>query len=217
MFLINASTRWSHVCLLFTRNIAFARLHTQIIRLRAQLYDCPIQFIWMNNAGEFTSQAFYDYYMSIGINVEHPVAYTQNGLTESFIKRLQLIAQPLLMKTKLLIFAWGYTILHTASLVQIKPATYQKYSHLHLAIGQPPNIYHFYIFDCVVYVLIALPQRTKMEPQHKLGIYVDFDSPSIIRYLEPLTGDILKACFENCHFDENIFTSPGKEKSLLEA
>jgi hypothetical protein len=30
----------------------------------------------MNNASEFTSQSFYDNCMSIGINVEHPVAYT---------------------------------------------------------------------------------------------------------------------------------------------
>ena len=35
MVLIDASTRWSHVCLLSTRNVAFARLLTQIIRLRA--------------------------------------------------------------------------------------------------------------------------------------------------------------------------------------
>jgi hypothetical protein len=36
----------------------------------------------MDNAGEFTSQAFYDKIMSIGINVEHSVAHThtQNGL-----------------------------------------------------------------------------------------------------------------------------------------
>ena len=33
MFLIDASTRWSHVCLLSTRNVAFARLLAQIIRL----------------------------------------------------------------------------------------------------------------------------------------------------------------------------------------
>jgi hypothetical protein len=56
-----------------------------------------------------------------------------------------------------------------------------------------------------------------MRPQRRLGIYIGFDSPSIIRYLEPLTGDIFKASFEDCHFDENIFTSLGKEKSLPEA
>ena len=45
--------------------------------------------------------------MSIGIDVEYPVAHThtQNGLAESFIKRLQMIARPLLMKTKLPISA----------------------------------------------------------------------------------------------------------------
>lgn len=35
MVLIDASTRWSHVCLLSSRNLAFARLLAQIIRLRA--------------------------------------------------------------------------------------------------------------------------------------------------------------------------------------
>ena len=36
MVLIDASTRWSHVCLLSTRNVAFARLLAQIIKLRVQ-------------------------------------------------------------------------------------------------------------------------------------------------------------------------------------
>jgi hypothetical protein len=88
---------------------------------------------------------------------------------------------------------------------------------LQLVFDQPPNIYHFRIFSCVVYVQIAPPQHTKMRPQHRLGIYVCFDSLSIIRYLEPLTGDIFKARFEDCYFDENLFPSLGKEKSLLEA
>ena len=103
MILIDASTRWSHVCLLSTRNQAFARLLAQIIRLRTHFPEYLIKSIRLDNAGEFTSQAFNDYCMSIGITVEHPVAYvhTQNDLTESFIKRLQLIARPLLMRTKL--------------------------------------------------------------------------------------------------------------------
>ena len=33
MVLIDASTRWSHICLLSTRNVAFARLFAQIIRV----------------------------------------------------------------------------------------------------------------------------------------------------------------------------------------
>ena len=64
--------------------------------------------------------------MLVGINVEHPVAHThtQNGLAESLIKRLQLIAQPLLMKTKLPTSAWGHAIMHDVSLVRIRPTPF---------------------------------------------------------------------------------------------
>jgi hypothetical protein len=68
----------------------------------------------------------------------------------------------------------------------------------------------FLIFGCVIYVPIAPPQRI-------LEIYISFDCPSIIRCLESLTGDIFKARFEDFHFDENIFSSLGREKSLSEA
>ena len=103
MVLIDASTIWSHVCLLSKKNVVFARLLTQMTKLRAQFPDYPIKTIRLDNAGEFTSQTLNDYCMSIGINIEHLVAHvhTQNGLAESLIKRLQLIARPLLMKTKL--------------------------------------------------------------------------------------------------------------------
>ena len=89
MVLIDASTRWSNVCLLSTRNVTFVRLLAQIIRLWAQFPDYSIKKIRLDNAGEFTSQAFNNYCMSIGIDVEYPVAHThtQNGLAESFIKR----------------------------------------------------------------------------------------------------------------------------------
>ena len=56
-----------------------------------------------------------------------------------------------------------------------------------------------------------------MGPQRRLEIYTGFDSPSIIRYLEPLTGDVFKARFEDCHFNETIFPPLKGEKSLLEA
>ena len=123
MVLIDASTRWSHVCLLSSRNVAFARLLAQIIRLRTQFPDHPIKTIRLDNAGEFSSQAFLDYCMSIGIDVQHPVAHIhfQNGLAESFIKRLQLIARPLLLKTKLPLSAWGHAIIHSAHLIRLRP------------------------------------------------------------------------------------------------
>ena len=78
-----------------------------MIRIRAQFSDHPIKTIQLDNVREFTSQSFDDYCISIGVQGEHPIAYvhTQNGLAESFIKCLKLIARPLLMKTKLRISA----------------------------------------------------------------------------------------------------------------
>ncbi|KAL6340084.1 hypothetical protein AAG906_038919 [Vitis piasezkii] len=172
----------SHVCFLFTRNVAFARLLT----------------IRLDNAGEFTSQTFIDHCMSVEINIEHLVAhtYTQNGLAESFIKCLQLIARPLLMKTKLPTSAWGHAIMHVAALVRIRPTTYHEYSSSQLKLRKQPNIYHLRIFGCAVYVPIAPTQRTKMGPQQRLGNYVGFDFSSIIRYLEPLTDDVFIAALQ---------------------
>jgi hypothetical protein len=85
-----------------------------------------------------------------------------------------------------------------------------------LVSGREPNLSHLKIFGCVVYVPISLPQRTKMEPQRRLRIYIIFHSPSIIKYLEPLIGDIFTARFADCQFDEIIFPILGGEKEKLE-
>ena len=146
--------------------------------------------IRLDNAGEFTSQAFNDYCMSMGVTVEHSVAHvhTQNGLAESFIKRIQLIARPLLMRSKLPATAWGHAVLHAAELIRIRPSSEHKYSPSQLLTGHEPDISHLKTFGCAVYVPIAPPQRTKMGPQRRMGIYVGYDSPTIIKYLEPTTG-----------------------------
>ena len=157
-----------------TRNVAFARLFAQIIRLRAQFPDYNIKKIRLDNAGEFTSQSFKDYCMSIGIEVEHSVAHThtQNGLAESFIKRLQLIARPLLMRTNLPTTAWGHAILHAASLVRLRPTSYHKYSPLQLVNGQEPDISHLKIlWVCCLCSNIPSPTNKNGTPKKIRGIY----------------------------------------------
>ena len=54
-----------------------------------------------------------------------------------------------------------------------------------------------------------------MGPQKRLGIYVGFESPSIIKYLEPMTGDIFTARFADCQFIETVFPALGGEKQQL--
>ena len=88
--LVDASTRWPHVCLVFSRNVAFAKLLAQIIRLQAQFSNYPIKSFRFDNASEFSSWLFNEFYMSLRITIEHPVAHVhiQNSLAESFIKRI---------------------------------------------------------------------------------------------------------------------------------
>ena len=52
-----------------------------------------------------------------------------------------------------------------------------------------------------------------MVPQRRLGIYVGYESPSIIKYIEPLTGDLFTARFADCHFDESYFPALGGGKN----
>jgi hypothetical protein len=61
MVLIDASTRWSHVCLLSTRNHDFAKIMAQVIRLKASFLENRIHSIRLDNAAEFSSRAFNDY------------------------------------------------------------------------------------------------------------------------------------------------------------
>ncbi|GJW81459.1 retrovirus-related pol polyprotein from transposon TNT 1-94, partial [Tanacetum coccineum] len=190
MVLIDVSSRWSHVSLLSTCNVAFAKFLAQIIKLRAHFPDYTVKRVRLDNAGEFISHAFNDYCMSARIVVEHPVAYvhTQNG----------------------------HAILHVASLIRTRPSANHKYSPIQLASGQEPNFSHLRIFGCAVYVLIAPPQRTKMGPQRRLGIYVGYETSSIIRYIKPLTGDLFTTRFADCHFDEAVFSKLGGVKKNQE-
>ena len=150
MVLIDASTRWSHVCLMSSRNQTFSKLLAQIIKLRAQFPDYPIKAIRLDNAAEYSSRAFNDYCMSIGITIEHPVphVHTQNGLAESFIKRLQLIARPMLMKSNLPISVWGHAILHAAN---VGTNTTDKLSSVF-----PPTTYFWARTQCVSFTNIWL-------------------------------------------------------------
>jgi hypothetical protein len=70
-------------------------------------------------------------------------------------------------------------------------------------------ISHLRKFGYVVYVPISPPQFTTMGPHRKLGIYVGYDSRSIIKYLKPKTGDLFTARYVDSIFDEEHFPTLG--------
>ena len=92
MVLVYTSCRWSHICILSTRNVAFIRLLAQIIKLSALFPEHTTKN--MKKVRLFTSKSFGVYSASLGIKIEHLVLHihTQNGLIESLIKRTHIIA-----------------------------------------------------------------------------------------------------------------------------
>jgi len=127
MVLVDASTRWSYICLLSTQNHIFTKLLAQ---LKVHFPNYSIKKIHLDNANEFTSHAFHEYCLSIEIEVEHPVAHvdTHNGLPKSLIKCLKLVTRSLPTRANPPMATWGYAILHVAILIHLKPTSYHKYS-----------------------------------------------------------------------------------------
>ena len=102
--------------------------------------------------------------------------------------------------------------MHATIFVHIRLIAYHEYSPSQLVLGKQPNISHLRIFGCIVYVPIAFTQSTKMGLQRKLGIYIGFDSLSIIRYFKLLTEDVFTDRFAYCHLNESVFSPLGGEK-----
>ena len=119
------------------------------------------------------------------------------------------------MNTKLPLSARGHAIIHAVNLIRLRPTTNQDLSSLQLVLGYQPNISHLCVFGCVVYVPFAPTHRTKLGPQPRLGIYVGFESSSIINYIEPLTSEVFTARFADCHFNEDVFLPLEGEKPIL--
>jgi hypothetical protein len=87
------------------------------------------------------------------------------------------------------------------------------FSPMELLSGRKPDISHFRTFGCQVWVPTAEPKRTTISKHREGGVYLGFDSPSIIRYLILATGVMHKARFQNCTFDENSFPATSSENN----
>jgi len=145
--------------------------------------DYSIKKICFDNTGEFTSHASHEYCISIGTKVEHPIthAHTQNRLAESLLKCLKLVVRPLLMRVNLPMATWGYAILHAAILI---PSSLQVITNTLLCNYVLVSNLIFIIFRCTIYVPISPLKVIMMGSQRRLRIYLGYDFPSIIKYLE---------------------------------
>jgi len=217
MVIIDSSSRYFHIALLKSRNDVYPKLLVLIIKLRNQFPDFTIKRIRFDNAAEFSSSSLLESYLSsIGIEIEFSVSYAhnQNGMAEALIKRLQLILRSILFESNLPLSSWSHAVLHAGQLLRIRPTLTHSHSPHQLMTGNIPNVSHLRRFGCLVYVPISPVTRSKIGPQRQPAIYVGFDSPSIIRYISILTGDLFRASFKDCVFNESVFPTLGGESTL---
>ena len=147
--------------------------------------------------------------MATGIELTYfvPYEHSQNGLAEAFIKKIQLISRPMLIQANLPSYFWEQAVLYVATFLRYRPTLLNDFSPLELFSGQKPDISHFRVFGCQIWVPTIEPKKITISHHRVEGIYVGFDSPSVIRYLIPETRVLHKARFQNCKFDETVFPS----------
>ena len=200
LVLVFAARVHFEVSLLSTQNIAFAKILASLLKFRIHYPDYPVKTFCMDNAKEFRSQKFEDYCVATGILLAYAIPYehAQNGLAEAFIKKIQLISRLFLLHAKLPSSFWSYAMLHTATLLRYRPTLLNEHSPLEIMTGRPPDVFHFRTFGYRVWVPIFEPERKTIGSHCQEGIYIGFDSPSVIRYVSPKTGTLHKAQFQNC-------------------
>jgi hypothetical protein len=160
----------------------------QVIRLKANYPEYRLQSVRLDNAAEFSSLTSNDYCMAQGIEVQYSVPYvhTQNSLVESLIKRIKLIANPLLHNYNLSITCWGHAVLHAADLIQLRPPAYHSVSPLYLGRGNAQSIFYLRKFGCAIYAPIShcnVPRGALTENMYLYGIQF------LIHYKVPETHD----------------------------
>ena len=215
LVLVDAAGVHFEVSLLSTRNLAFSKIMASLIRFRTHFPENPVKTLRMDNAKEFRSQKFEDYCVATGISLSYAVPYehAQNGLAEAFIKKIQIISRPLLLHANLPSSFWSHAVLHAATLLRYRPTMLNEHSPLEILTGRPPDVSHIKVFGCQVWVPVPEPNRKTIGSHRLEGIYVGFDSPSIVRYVLPHTGTLSKARFQNCQFDERVFPSLSSDSS----
>ena len=207
LVLVDASSTQSELFLLSTCNLIFPKILAILLRFCTHYPNQPVRSLQINNAKEFRSHHFEDFCVASGITLTYSVPYehSQNGLAEAFIKKVQLIARPLLLHARLPSSLWSHVVLQAAALLKYRPILLNDHTPLELTTGQVPNVSHFRVFGCRIWVPVSEPHRKTIRSHRQEGIYIGFDSQSIIRYVHPTTGTLHKARFQNYHLKSLVF------------
>lgn len=163
-----------------------------------------IRALRTDNRGEFTSHGFENFYREVGIKRELIVPYNpqQNEVAERKNKSICEAAKAMMSDLDLPSLLWAEAA-NTTVYVQ------NRISHAALGdktleeafIGEKPEVGHWRIFGCPVYIHVSKEKRRKMEPSGKKGTFVGY-SESEKAYIIYIRGQRYIEVNRDVTFDE---------------
>lgn len=67
---------------------------------------------------------------------------------------------------------------------------------------------------CVICPICSAVTNKDVSPK-KIGVFIGYEPPSIIKYLEPLICDMFTIRYDDYHFDETFFSRLRGEKKII--
>jgi hypothetical protein len=140
-----------------------------------------IKTLRLDNGGEYTSKCFIDFCIEAGIKREYTVPYNprQNGVAKRKNGSIVEATKAMIHDQSLPMFLWAEASM-TAVYVQNKsPHKILKNMTPEEAFtGFKPEVGHFKIFGCLVYIHIPKEKRSKLEPSGRKGTFVGYNESS---------------------------------------
>ena len=135
----------------------------------------------LDNGREFTSNEFKELCKDSGIKRELSTPYNpqQNGVAERKNRTIMEVARAMLHDQYLPIHIWVEVA--RISLYVLNRTSYRVLKNKMLEevfFSKKPEVNHFRIYGCLVYIHIPKEKRTKLDPSGKKGIFLGYSESS---------------------------------------
>jgi hypothetical protein len=140
-----------------------------------------IKILRSDNGGEYTSKEFKSFCIEAGIKREFTIPYNpqQNGVAERKNKTIIEATKAMIHDQSLPMTLWAEACMTSVYVQNLSPHYIVKNITPEEAFTKvKPEIRHFRIFGCPVYLHVPKEKRSKVEPSGRKGIFVGYNETS---------------------------------------
>jgi hypothetical protein len=183
------------------------------------LTEQKIKTLRSDNGGEFTSKEFNEYCKEVEIKRELSTPYNpqQNGIAERKNRTIMEAVKAMIHDQDLPMHMWEETA-KTVVYVQNKSPhkVLENKTPEEMFSGEKPEVGHFRIFGCPVFVHVPKEKRTKLDPSERKSIFVGYsDTSKAYKIYIPRHWKV--EISRDVTFDENATFSKSKQIRIEEA